>query len=360
MNVRQQLNPYLQTHKKSTISLAELEALLAGQACSYREFAEAVLGLETDGVLQSVRSQGRNGKEPPLAYQYRIQKSRLKQELHIELHQARLKLHPLIQLDRYYSLSPDAWQQDRSFIEQIDSYLQTNALPETAVPAPERSFELVHDEKWITEQHGQELLERVGLWSKLQIIPVADPLMMAFNPRSLSNAVHHHLIVENKTTYQALLQALPDVPFTTLIYGCGKKIIKSIELFPLQLPLADCEHRFTYFGDLDKEGINIWYGLQRKINKLFAAKQTPAAEGTLNASLSLALPFYTACLQRQMAIGKETQRADEEAQQAFLEYFPIEQQIQIRTCLASGGYYPQEILRTQELCHIWRSSTWTH
>ncbi|WP_261302209.1 DUF2220 domain-containing protein [Paenibacillus andongensis] len=185
-----------------------------------------------------------------------------------------------------------------------------------------------------------------GAILELEADGVDDPLMFAVNPYSITNAVHRHLIVENKTTYQALLQVLTDVPFTTLIFGGGYRVTKSIELLPMQLPLRDPAHEFYYFGDIDKEGIHIWHLFNERVLALFGR---PAR---------LALPFYRACLSREFASGKENQRDFEQALQEFLIHFTEEEQIKINGCLAAGGYFPQEILPTHELCTIWRHTAW--
>ena len=129
----------------------------------------------------------------------------VKENVHAELHTYNQRFHTAIRLDRYYALPVEMFQQDLPFLEQLDSYLKENHLPEELVPAPERSAELVGDEKWIDERGGRELLERVQLWEFLNIIPVSDPLMMAVNVKTLHQPSQVHLIVENKTTYQALL-----------------------------------------------------------------------------------------------------------------------------------------------------------
>ncbi|TXK77815.1 Wadjet anti-phage system protein JetD domain-containing protein [Paenibacillus sp. N3.4] len=347
MNPKKHLIDFLHAYKKSTILLSDLEDLFLGQSCTYEDFSAAVLELENEGILQIVKKKGRMVKEPYLAYQYRVHKSQIKGELHQQIHQARSLTHRWIQLDIYYSLSSSIWQQDWPYIQLIDTYLNKHGLPSFPVPAPERSFALVGNEKWITEGQGKELLDRIGLWEKMLVIPVADPLMMAVHPSCLQFPVHRHLIVENKTTYQALLQALPDVPFTTLIFGGGYRITKSIELLPIQLPLPVGKHEFYYFGDIDKEGMSIWHILQGRVQTWF------------DSPVHLAMPFYRACLAKSFAYGKENQRDNSEAAEAFLRHFSAQEQIQITQCLAAGGYFPQEILHTQELCALWRNTEWT-
>src|SRR5699024_7116807 len=114
---------------------------------------------------------------------------------------------------------------------------------------------------------------------------------------------HLHLIVENKTTYQALLPVLTQTEFSTLIYGSGYKIVKSIENVDHQLPLQG-KQRFYYFGDLDRAGITIWNNLNHR---------KPAVP---------AYPFYHACLQKTAVPGKTNQRPDPKALQAFFPFFP--------------------------------------
>src|SRR5690606_32659423 len=120
----------------------------------------------------------------------------------------------------------------------------------------------------------------------------------------------------------ALLPILSESNCHTLIYGCGNKITGNIEMFPLQYPLADVRHQFYYFGDIDYEGIRIWYDTHQ---------QRPMLP---------AIPFYEACLSYPAASGKTYQRKDEEALAAFLTFFPPGQQEMIRNNLENGGYYP--------------------
>jgi hypothetical protein len=338
--MQEKLLNYLQTYKKTTVSLYDLENVFHGEQLSYEEFARLILELEERGQLQMVKSKGRNGKPLSLAYQYKINRTNIRDTHRQQLQQYRLELHPLIKIDHYFALDSSVWKEDLPFLQKIDHYLRNNPLPQEPVPAPERSFELVGDEKWITEKQGRECLERIGLWEACKIIPVADPLMLAINPNTFSHREHDHLIVENKTTYQALLTTLQLTSFTTLIYGSGKKIIKSIELFDHQLPMKNAQHTFYYFGDIDHEGISIWHSLGKK------------------SKIKLALPFYQECLKRAYAHGKQTQRRNEEALTTFLQYFtPLEQQT-IISMLEDGGYIPQEILTSGELQKIWRNASW--
>lgn len=338
--MRDLLSRELLKYHKKTIDVEELETWISNHSLSYDQFAQLVLSFENEGILEMVKSKGRNSRTPSLAYTYRIHKQPLKKEFHEELKKYRLLLHPSILLDPYFGLDPIQWKNDLPFLLLIHKYIEASGFPAYEVPAPERSVELVGDEKWITEKQGKELLERVGLWNAMRIIPVSDPLMFAVNPAQLNEKAQKHLIVENKTTYQALVDALPETNFSTLIYGSGNKIIKSIEQFDRQLPTSNAEHSFYYFGDIDSSGIFIWHRLNEKRH------------------VQLAMPFYQACMGKPSLRGKTNQRVDEAAIAAFLRFFAEQEREQLQFLFGRGHYYPQEILKTSELQYIWRNTIW--
>jgi Uncharacterized protein conserved in bacteria C-term(DUF2220) len=326
-------------YSKKTITIEELETFIPVNT-TYEQFSRIILNFENEGVIEIVKSKGRNTRTPSLAYSYRIHKQQLKRDYHEELKKYRLQLNPSIKLDSYFGSDPSQWKKDYPYILKIHQYIETIGFPEYEVPAPERSVELVGDEKWITDKHGKELLERIELWPRMKVIPVSDPLMFAVNPSTLSNLSQKHLIVENKTTFQALVDTLPKTDFSTLIYGSGNKIIKSIEQFERQLPISNADHIFYYFGDIDRSGIFIWERLNEK------------------KPIQLAMPFYRACLEKLSIKGKINQRMDKEAIETFLKFFTEEESEIIQSVLNNGHYYPQEILKTSELQHIWRHSKW--
>lgn len=329
----------LSLYPKKTIDINALQELCSPLVNSYEEFAESVLALENEGILTMVKSRGRSLRKPSIALHYRIHKAKLKKEHHHHIQQYRIQFHPDINLDYYYQHDPKQWYEDLPYLMRIDEYIRTYGFPAEAIPAPERSYEIAEDEKWITEKKGKELLERIRLYEKMQIMPVSEPLQYAINPTKIKDQIQLHFIVENKTTFLGILPAIKQSAFATLIYGSGKAIIQSIELFDRQYPVA-AAHHFFYFGDMDREGIAIWHSLSKKIN------------------VRLALPFYHACMKKQPAKGKEYQRQRIEAEEAFFQSFSKEEQLQIKQLLEEGYYYPQEILITKELKQIWEETNW--
>ncbi|PAV30771.1 hypothetical protein CIL05_03345 [Virgibacillus profundi] len=329
----------LLTFKRKTITIDELEKLIPA-TITYEEFSALILQLEQEYVLQIIKSKGRNQRTPSLAYHYRINKHQLNRAYHQQLQAYRLKFNDAIDLDAYFHLNHTTWVADLPYLEKVNTYIEKNGFPIENIPAPERSYELVYDEKWI-EQKGSEVLKRINLWNTMKILPVSDPLMLAINPNTITEENHLHIIVENKTTYQALLPVLPSSSFSTLIYGSGNKIPKSIENFSNQYPVEG-NHRFFYFGDIDQSGITIWHSLHRR------EPATPA------------LPFYQACLHKTGAHGKTNQRPNDKALTAFLDHFPKKQRHIILDLLDRGAYYPQEVLKTKELQTICLETDWRH
>ncbi|NLW91355.1 MAG: DUF2399 domain-containing protein [Syntrophomonadaceae bacterium] len=325
--------------RRKQISLGELEGLVAGET-PYDEFAGLIGDLVEQGVLVAVKSHGCNGKPIPLANTYRIIHSNIPADHLTAIEHLHFTMHPLIKLEPYYRLGSAEWEHDLPYLLKIDQYLHKDGLPAEEAAVPERSYQLVGDEKWIDEKGGKKLLDRTGLWPLLKIISLPDPLMLGINPRSMSEDRHLHLAVENKTTFHALLDHLPDTEFLSLIYGAGWKISAGIIMLDKQLGLTPRNSTIYYFGDLDYEGISIWHALNSRRPSL------PA------------VPFYSALLTKPVARGKETQICNEEAVEDFLSHFMAVEQEKILDILGTGRYYPQEGLNSSELGDIWRNSSW--
>jgi len=330
-----QLKYVLANQATKTVKLRELESLVDGST-EYDGFFDVVRHLEQEGLLQPIKSQGFNNFG--LAYAYRIQKQSLSKHLHEQIRSKQLSVHSLINLSCYFEQAEEVWKQDQEYINKLHSYLMEKGIPDKEAFSPERSYELVGNEKWIDESGGRAFLDRIGVYSFLRIVPAAEPLMFAVNPYEMNSREHLHLIVENKSTYAALATCLANSPYTTLIFGSGKGFLSSIINLEQQLNLPDHVHRLYYFGDLDREGITIWDKLNQR------------------RSASPALAFYRALLMKDFTYGKQYQKQNKHAEDRFVSHFLPNEQSKIRQMLDEGGYYPQEALKTDELCDIWRHS----
>lgn len=322
--------------KGTFITLSQLEEMV-GRPETYEEFAEIVQQLVERNVLQPVKSAGLTTQTPRLSYKYRILKHSAKKTLRETIERLQLTLHSSISLDAYYRLTQEQLEQDLQYITKINNYVSAHGLPKVPAPAPERSQQLVGDEKWIQHKGGRRVLERLGLWSTMQIVDVKEPLRFAIHPSNIGRKEQYHLIVENKTTYEALLPALTETCFSTLIYGAGYEIVGSFSLFDKQYPLPDVKHTFYYFGDIDFAGISIWYLLQRQ------------------QQMHLALPFYEAALNDEGKRIPKQQLKDEEAIGQFIGQLSEASRQKCEQLLDKRFYISQEVLVTSELQNIWKA-----
>ena len=326
----------LMLHKKQSITKDELEALAGREYAGDPAFTEAVHALEEAGYLSMVKKSGRTVNPPHLAYKYRLNRAVIHRRYHRQLHRSSLELTSgQVSLDAYFNLSPAEFDEDWPWIKQIDAWVTAEGLPDDEVTAEERSVMLVNDEKWITAGKGKTVLTRIGLWDRIGIMPISEPLMLAVHPQLIAGDRHLHLIVENKTTWQALVQVLPELPFTSVIFGSGWRITGSLEQLDRQVPVKGAR-TLLYFGDLDHEGLAIWHDLHERYE------------------VKPAVPFYEACLARTANRGKTNQRKRPEALEAFLPYLDEAGQAGIQKMLDEGRYLPQEVLTTDELQRIGR------
>lgn len=334
-----QMKDFLLKHKNKKITLLQLER--AVPKIDYEDFAALILKLEKENVLHRVHKGGMNSKNPVLAYRYIINRVKILQEIKDIILLAKKNFHPSIELDTYLTKSIERWQIDLPYLKKLNTYLKTYDFPKKRALSHERSYEMFQDAKYITEGGGKVLLENTHLWNKLLIWPINNPISFGVNVKALDKKQHLHLIVENKEAYYSLLPVLQGSQFTMLLYGEGKSIISTIDILPQQLPLPDGEHRFFYFGDLDYPGIEIWYILSKKLE------------------IYPAVPLYEAFSHHHMKIGKTYQRKNREAMAAFLPYFPEADQEAITELFKNGGYYPPEILKTEDLQQIMHNENWT-
>lgn len=330
---------FLQKYPRRTVSLVEIENVIPG-GIEYRDFAGSMKRLMEDELVIPIHSQGTNRAYPPLPTRYRIHKHRMQADFFERIRKRQLSLHPLINIEYYFKGSEAQWNREQEWLDGLNAYLIDYGLPKTEASVWERSYEIMGDEKWIRDGGGGSFLQRVGVYEKLQIIEIVEPLMFALNPKRIQDTLCYHLIVENKTTFDALAEILPETDLLTLIYGSGKGFLNSITQLDKQLHMEKAQHHLYYFGDLDLEGITIWYLVNKRCH------------------VSLALPFYQALLHKKFYQGKENQRKDDKAYEQFMQNFVTADQEKIQNLFAKQGYYPQEALSIQELQHMGRTTLW--
>lgn len=164
------------------------------------------------------------------------------------------------------------------------------------------------------------------------------------------------LIIENKDTWYTLknimsqnFNCLTGIKFDSLIYGEGKKIARKMD------SLTEFDKSFFhgvkttyyYFGDLDYEGIGIFYELFN-VNPMLDIKLMKALYITmLDASREII---------EQLPVTKEKQVKKTGQLEWFVSFFDPEHQVIIKNILESDRYIPQEILNNEDFKELLKMS----
>lgn len=340
--MKQVLTKFLLEQKKKIVDSELIESHVTNylgtdsywRAGGYPVLVAIIRDLVEEGILLPVKAKGITCKTPALYYCYRILSKDEKPE-----QEKRQKLltyyHPRINTSFYLSHVKE-FEHDEGFLFLLDSFLKESPDLQNMIPiaANERSFQIFHDEKWLLSAHGQKLLQRVGLaLEDLRCYITHEPFFY-YTKKILSEATVKVLIVENKDTFFSLKNLFQEginswggVSFSLLVYGEGRKIEKSITFFDELDDYRNMASEFYYFGDLDPEGISIWYALAGKL---------PVKPFGL---------FYTALFERygfDAPVVRKSQRYSPEAVEAFAAHFPGVIAAGIEKMLLDGHYLPQE------------------
>lgn len=300
----------------------------------YPMFVAIIRDLVEDGIILPVKAKGMTCKSPALYYCYRILSRDEKPEQE-KRQQLLTYYHPIINTSFYLNHVKE-FEQEESYLSLLDSFLKESPNLKNMIPitANERSFQIFRDEKWLLSAQGQKFLQRVGLSLEVLRCYVTHEPFFYYSKKIPSEGTVRVLVVENKDTFFSLktlfqegVSSWDGVPFSLLVYGEGRKIEKSITFFNELDDYRNIASEFYYFGDLDPEGISIWYALTGKL------------------PVEPFVPFYRALFEKyrfDAPVIRKSQRFSPEAVEAFAAYFPVDIAVGIKKMLLDGYYLPQE------------------
>lgn len=317
---------------------------LLGQAKS-REYGEQyteIMALIDQGKLWPVKASGINGKKPALYREYWIAEpqkdySEIEEEL-------KYSLVPLISVD-YYLAHPETYEEEREYVLALNRYLRNEReLLEKSESVNERSFEIWGKEKFLSRGQGRKVLKHCGIGEEmLNMYGTAEPFAYYACTREVPQNI---LILENKDTFYSMRRALlggkTDIcgmKTGTLIYGAGKRVIRSFQEFDLcaEPYMKEEGTRMYYFGDLDYEGIGIYENL--------AGMFRPVKE------IRPFLPAYETMIEKAGGADRlpETkERQNRHISGLFYSYFSEPYVRRMKEILEAQKYIPQEILNIQD------------
>lgn len=322
------------------ISLEEL--LKSYSRVSYDQQYHYVMDLLEQEKIKPVKSSGMNGKRPALFRSYWV----LEQERDYSSLEEELKyqIHPMISVD-YYLEHLENYQRDREFVLLLDKYLRGSqdllAYPESV---NERSFEIWQREKFLTREQGRRILKCCGLGMEdLNVYGTAEPLAYYSRTRMTPQNL---LVLENKDTFYSMRRHLLEgkesifgIEIGTLIYGAGKRILKSFGDFHFCVEpyMMEPGNKIYYFGDLDYEGIGIYENFAGAFRDCWQILPfIPAYEMMLSKAGQMA------------SLPRTREGQNRNISGYFFSYFSWEQAGRMKEILDSDKYIPQEILNLSD------------
>lgn len=329
-------------NKKNTVTEKELEHLIG---CNdYECFAKEVGKLVSQNIISPVkyRKSRTNGRFPPLYNKYRI--IRIETDYSLILEKIKL-LNPRLNISGYME-KPGQYEKHSEILVNLSDYLWNEAaLLKEPMSQKERSLSIWGFEKLMEQKEAlvSEVLRFNGL-SRLD-------LNFFYTPEPFIEYVHERaeqmniLIIENKDTWFSFRKAMLEcgcnsifnMDVHALIYGEGRKITgKNGRIDEYD---AECYHSnkntYYYFGDLDYEGIQIFFDLQA---------YNPGAEIRLLKDAYIMMVKLADGRTLPMSADKRNRTG---LYSEFLEYFPETTAAKMGIILESGKYIPQEILNYQ-------------
>ena len=332
----------LSEFKRTIISLEEIREFFG--LAEYIILCDKMQELIAGGWVEPVKSQGLNGKNPPLYKKYRIIKHQVDSGEFVQ--ELRFKLPPSFSLD-YYKQNIDKYIEHRKYILPLGEYFKRRKeLLQEKMSINERSLDIWGEEKFLKDNHlACIILKNLGLTIEdLNIYKTPEPFFLYLQSMKTSDNL---LIIENKDTWYTMRRLARErgrayffgMDFGGIIYGEGKKILNSFEEIDDQEEerLSNRETVFFYFGDLDFEGISIYTLLKRKYN------------GVRN--IHLLKPAYLKMVE--LADNEKLKPMNtyqiRKGYEEFLKEFRQDTQEKMIDLFEKGLYIPQEIINYQVL-----------
>lgn len=248
-----------------------IECVNIHKAKGYLEFYNAINSLCVQARIEPVKSSTTNGvgDGKALKNKYRILKEKVKIESQEEVLRQLISYDRRIPSIKYYQNHLDEFIKDKLFIDIIYQFLGKENVTELSIH--ERSWQLFKDEKFIYNAdngtRGGKILNNLGLtYSDLKCYRTYEPFVYFRSDNFNKKDVKNILIVENRDTFWSLQKLIANKNNTLdvdlLVYGAGNKIPSSFQYLEQIDGLV--EFKIFYFGDIDKEGLNIFVKLKRE------------------------------------------------------------------------------------------------
>jgi hypothetical protein len=275
--IKEKLLVHKNKENRSTIELEKLEDIINDE---YKKVVKVVRELVNEKFLEPSKASGLNSMADPLYKRYRIvygENSNISEEENAELlDELNYQLYFKINVDTYKQ-NLKLYKKHRQYVRLFSDFMKKNSsLLKIQCSINERAFEVFGDEKFLKEDSlAKELFKAMELdMNILNFYMAPEPF---FFYKSNEKTPQNILIVENKDTFYTVRKLMMqgkqlfDRDFSTVIYGEGKKILRSLEDIYYNdnvRYINNAENNCYYWGDIDKEGIWIYQSLKESYSSL--------------------------------------------------------------------------------------------
>ena len=327
----------LKSLNRKTVSLSDLAELFNMSTLASDQLYTTVHELIDGKILIPVKSSGTNGNRSyPLALKYRIHTETSPND---EDQKQMESLHPLLLRSGYLRSHPEQYLKNKVILESLSGYLFTDRQ-ETEISRKERSFEIFGKEKLLDDKHVQALLKGLKITDEdLKLYDTPEYCFHDFIPNRMDKMTL--LICENKDIWFNIRRCMFEegyrvifgVSIDGVVYGNGNKVaLRQGALKEYVKFMGDPEVTFLYWGDIDREGFEIY-------------KRTVAFNSPLK--ISLFVPGYRMMLKKAMC--RETEDSGS-GKHGGRDYDPLfagftdEERARLNVYLMDNKLIPQEII----------------
>lgn len=287
----------IQGDRKRKIDIERLEQLIINKFKSqeeynlqggYRKFCECIRSLEMLHIISPLSScKDTNEKKPVLRRFWWIEPKYTSNQWDSE---TIARLSTQLNLSFYIRNKKYQTSEELKKLECLHKYLN-NTSSDYIIVREERSLLIFNEisaylnnepEKFLSSSDGKALLNKLNLsYDDLNCKVVREPFDFWISPDIPISQMSEALVIEGLATYHTLKNMLKKNLYwklgpkpQILIWGAGRKIEGTIDYLYDIVPNPEKLH-IRYAGDIDSEGLDIFYNLKRKnkhLNIIIAAK----------------------------------------------------------------------------------------
>lgn len=309
----------------------------------YLKFHNVIKKLCDEEVIEPTKSSNSNGMNPSLKCKYKISKVYSdNKEVVLEL----MRLNSKISIDKFYLMNPKSYIKDRKVIEVINEFL--NNPSNFTLTIHERSWQMFGDEKFLRhpgkKSQGEIILGNLGLtFEDLNCQHAYEPFIYFKKSEFSEKESRRLLVIENKDTFWSFQNIIFEqnntLDIDMLIFGEGNKIVSSFQ-YAEKLEVNGSDD-VLYFGDIDREGLNIFNRFRLKYGNYNIKYFVEMYEYLLD-SINDSAPD-----------AKNKQVLNNDAVEIFIESMDNKYSRQIQEIIFNNKYIPQEVMNYEVLFRLY-------